>query len=106
MDRCQNYNELLVFKIIDKHGEAHTKFTIIGEVTHPGAAGHLKALKQGANDTVGLTGSLRAITHLSTDGENKNVGSHNGLWKLIEDEHLQKCPNEKPLLKSVCTAHS
>ena len=42
---------------------------------------------------------------MTTDGENKNVGEHNGLWKLINDERA----NEEapfPMLKSVCAVHS
>ena len=46
------------------------------------------------------------MTHLSTDGENKNVGQHTGLWKLLENA-LQKLKLQHiPLLKSVCAVHS
>lgn len=29
---------------------------------------------------------LKVVNHLSTDGESKNTGHHNGLWKLLHDK--------------------
>ena len=42
---------------------------------------------------------------MTTDGENKNVGEHNELWKLIDDERAKE---EAPfaVLMSVCGVHS
>jgi len=93
-------------KVIDKSGNESTKFLGIGYVTSPGALGHLKALKDGAEDTIGFERILRIVTHLSTDGENKNVGEHKGLWKLIDEERVKLGHDNKPLLKSVCAVHS
>ena len=45
------------------------------------------------------------ITYLSTDGENKNVGEHRGLWKLLDDDR-RKLVVDTPLLKSVSAVHS
>ena len=45
------------------------------------------------------------VSHISTDGENKNVGIHGGLWKLLDDER-EKADINIPLLKSVCSVHS
>ena len=43
--------------------------------------------------------------HMTTDGENKIVGEHSGLWKLIDDERgKEEAPF--PMLKSVCAVHS
>ena|SRR6218665_414175 len=49
---------------------------------------------------------LRIVTHLSTDGENKNVGEHKGLLKLIDEERVKLGHDNKPLLKLVCLVHS
>eukprot|EP00795_Rhopilema_esculentum_P016992 gene16992-8496_t len=48
---------------------------------------------------------MKVITHLSTDGEDKNVGEHRGLWKLLDDNQ-RKLDIDTPLLKSVCAVHS
>ena len=106
MDRTQKDNEFQLMKVIDKSGNESTKFLGIGYVTSPGALGHLKALKDGAEDTIGFERILRIVTHLSTDGENKNVGEHKGLWKLIDEERVKLGHDNKPLLKSVCAVHS
>ena len=71
----------------------------------PGASGHLAALKLGADDTVGFDEVMKVIAHLSTNGENKNVGEYRGLWKLLDDER-RKLDIDTPLLKSVCAVHS
>ena len=48
---------------------------------------------------------MKVITHLSTDGENMNVGEHRGLLKLLDDVR-RKLDIKTPLLKSVCAVHS
>jgi len=106
MDRTQTDNQFLLAKIVDQSGEERTLFVGLGGVNEPGADGHLKALKAGANATVGFDTVLKKMNHLSTDGENKNVGQHRGLWKLIEDERSEKSLKHIPLLKSVCAVHS
>ena len=73
-------------------------------MTEPGAIGHLAALKTGASDIVGFEKILIIINHL-TDLENKNVGKHQGLWKLLDDER-EKADIKFPLLKAVCAVHS
>jgi uncharacterized protein YnzC (UPF0291/DUF896 family) len=103
MDRVQMDNQFQLVKIIDQKGNESTKFIGIGHVTEPGAEGHLKAIKEGANETVGFDFLINSITHLSTDGENKNVGQHRGLWKLLDDERKG---STLPLLKTVCAVHS
>jgi hypothetical protein len=105
MDRSQKDNEFELLKIIDTNGEEFTRFIGIGYVTEPGALGHFNAIKRGAEDTVGFDIIMHLINHIATDGENKNVGQHNGLWKLIEDER-RRLGVTKPLLKSVCAVHS
>ena len=74
-------------------------------MTDPGVSGHLAALKLGADDTVDFDEVMKVITHLSTDGENKNVEEHRGLWKLLDDDR-RELDIDTPLLKSVCAAHS
>ena len=39
---------------------------------------------------MGFSKILEVANHLSTNGENKTVGEHGGLWKLIEDEREEK----------------
>ena len=55
--------------------------------------------------TVGFDEVTKVIAHLSADGENKNVGEHRGLWKLLDDDRM-KSGVDTPLLKSVCAVHS
>ena len=43
---------------------------------------------------------------MSTDGENKNVGQHHGLWRLIDNERQKMKLHHTPVLKSVCAVHS
>ena len=81
------------------------KFISIGLVTELGAIRHLAALKTGVSDTIEIEKILKIINHLSTDGENKNVGKHHGLWKLLDDER-EKADIKFPLLKAVCAVHS
>ena len=42
---------------------------------------------------------------MSTNGENKNVGTHKGLWKLIDDDK-KNLNIEIPMNKAVCAVHS
>ncbi|CAB3995665.1 Hypothetical predicted protein [Paramuricea clavata] len=70
-----------------------------------GAKGHLETLKEGATDTIGLKKVLTISNHMTMDGENKNVGEHNGLWKLIDDERTKEEVTFQ-MLKSVCAVHS
>ena len=100
MGRTQKDNEFLLLKIIDGDGREDTKFLGIGHVSEGGAKGHLSAIE----DTVDFEFTLSLINHISTDGENKNVCRHNGLCKLLDDEH-DALKIEKPILKSVCAAH-
>ena len=105
MDNMQKDHEYMLLNVIKENGERNLKFIGIGYVTEPGAAGHLAAIKSGASDTVGFDQLLKVVSHLSTDGENKNVGIHGGLWKLLDDER-EKADINFPLLKSVCSVHS
>ena len=105
MDRTQKDNEFLLLKIIDGDGREDTKFLVIDHLSEGGAKGHLSSIKEGIKDTVDFEFILSLINHISTDGENKNVGRHNGLWKLLDDEH-DAHEIEKPILKSVCAVHS
>ena len=73
MDKTQKGHRYMLFNVVDENGKRDLKFIGIGHVTDPGGTGHLAALKQGANDTVGFEEVMKVITHLSTDGENKNV---------------------------------
>ena len=95
----------MLLNMIKKDGKQDLKFIGIGHVTEPGAAGHLQALKMGASDTVGFDEVLKVVNHLSTDGEAKNTGQYNGLWKLLDDER-EKLDVSFPLLKSSCDVHS
>ena len=65
----------------------------------------MEALKEGLKDTIGFDSLLLVASHLSTDGENKNVGKHEGLWKLLDNERENKGV-QIPMLKSVCAMHS
>ena len=87
--------------VVDKEGIEDTKFIGLCEVKDPGAAGHLKAIEESANDTnhtIGMKTLLTKMTHLSTDGENKNVGQHTGLWKLLENARQKLKLQHIPLL--------
>ena len=105
MDQTQKHNEYMLLNTINKDGKQDLKFIGIGHVTEPGAAGHLQALKMGASDTVGFDKVLKVVNHVSTDGEAKNTGQFNGLWKLLDDER-EKLDVNFPLLKSICAVHS
>eukprot|EP00795_Rhopilema_esculentum_P003753 gene3753-15034_t len=105
MDKTQKDHQYMLLNVVDENGKPDLKFIGIGHVTDPGASGHLAALKLGADDTVGFDEVMKVITHLSTDGENKNVGEHRGLWKLLDDDR-RKLDIDTPLLKSVCAVHS
>ena len=91
--------------VIHENGKRNLKFIGTVHVPDSGAAGYLEALKSGANDTIGNDGVIKVLTHLSTDGENKNVGERNGLWKLLDDDRRQ-LGVDTPLIKSVCAVHS
>ena len=105
MDKMQKDHEYMLLNIIKENGERKLRIIGIGYVTEPGAIGHLAALAAGASDTVGFDKILKVINHLSTDGENKNVGQHRGLWKFIDDER-ELTGVTFQLLKSVCAVHS
>ena len=105
MYKTQKDHQSRLLNVVDETGKPDLKFIGIGHVTDPGASGHLAALKLGADDTVGFDEVMKVITHLSTDGENKNVGEHRGLWKLLDDDR-RKLDIDTPLLKSVCAVNS
>ena len=96
---------MLLLKIIDGDGREETKFLGIGHVSEGAAKGHLLAINEGIKDTVDFEFILSLIDHISTDGENKNVSRHKGLWKLLDDEH-DALKIEKSILKSVCVVLS
>ena len=66
------HNKYMLLNVVDEKGKPDLKFIGIGHVTDPGASGHLAALKLGADDTVVIDEIMKVITHLSTNGENKN----------------------------------
>ena len=103
MDRTQKDNEFMLLNVINKHGNELLRYVGLGHVKNRGAKGHLEALKEGTTDTIGLNKVLTISNHMA-DGENKNVGEHNRLWKLIDDERAKEA--SFPLLKSVCAVHS
>ena len=105
MDRTQKDNEFMLIKTIDKEGNESLRYVGLGFVKGHGAEGHLEALKEGLKDTIGFDKLLEVASHLSTDGENKNVGKNKGLWKLIDNERESK-GMKFPMLKSVCAVHS
>ena len=100
MDNTQKDHQYMLLNVVDENVKPDLKFIGIGHMTDPGASGHLAALKLGADDTVGFDVVMKLIAHLSTDGENKNVGEHRGPWKLLDDVR-RKLDIETPLLKSV-----
>ena len=83
----------------------YTKFLGIGHVSEECAKGHSSAIKEGVKDTVDFEFILSLINHISTDGEKRNVGQHNGLWKILDFEH-DALKIEKPILQFVCALHS
>ena len=105
MERTQKDNEYMLLNTINKDGKQDLKFIGIGHVTESEAAGHLQALKMGASDAVGFDKFLKVANHVSTDGEAKNTGQFNGLWKLLDDER-DKLDVNFPLLKSIFAVHS
>jgi len=106
MDRTQVDTEFELLKIIQSDGSETLKFIGAGRVTEPGAQGHFAAIKRGADDIVGFSEVLKVTSHIATDGENKNVGQHNGLWHLLDEERTRLGFGGVPLLKSVCAVHS
>eukprot|EP00795_Rhopilema_esculentum_P008999 gene8999-16642_t len=72
MDKTQKDHQYMLLNVVDENGKPDLKFIGIGHVTDPGASGHLAALKLEGDDTVGFDEVMKVITHLSTDGENKN----------------------------------
>ena len=72
MDKTQKDNQYMLLNVVDENGKQDLKFIGIGHVTDPDASGHLAALKLGADDTIGFDEVMKVITHLSTNGENKN----------------------------------
>eukprot|EP00795_Rhopilema_esculentum_P004545 gene4545-20797_t len=86
MDRTQKDNEFMLIKTIDKEGEESLRYVGLCFVKGHGAEDHLEALKEGLTDTIGFDKLLQVASHLSTDGENQNVGKHKGLLKLIYNE--------------------
>ena len=105
MDKTQKDHQYMLLNVVDGNGKPDLKFIGIGHVTDPGASEYFAALKLGADDTVGFDELMKVITHLSTDGENKNFREHRGLWKLLDDDR-RKLDIDTPLLKSVSAVHS
>ena len=105
MDKTQKDHQYMLLNVFDENRKPDFKFIGIGHVTDPGASGHLTELKLGEDNTVGFDKVMKVINHLSTDGENKNIGEHRGLLKLLDDDR-RKLDIETPLLKSVCVVHS
>ena len=105
MDKTQKDHQYMLLNVVDENRKPDLKCICIGHVIDPCASGHLTALKLGADDTVGFDEVMKKIPHLSTDGENKNVGEYRGLWKLL-DVIRRKLDIDSPLLKSVCAVHS
>ena len=105
MDRTQKDYEFLLLKIIDGDGWEETKFLGIGYVSEGGEKGLLSTINEGIKDTVDFEFILSLINHISTNGENKNVGRHKCLWKYLDDGH-DAFKIEKPILKSVCVVYS
>ena len=93
------------FYSIDKQGNEETLFLGIGEVTEPGAEGHVKALFKGTERFISFNYVLKQINHITTDGENKNTGIHKGVWAQL-DSLKEKLDPEYPLLKSICSVHT
>ena len=80
MDKTQKHHQYMPLSVVDENGKQDLKFIGIGLVTDLGATGHLATVKLGANNDVGFDKVMKVITHLSPDGENKNVEEHRGLW--------------------------
>ena len=94
----------MLLNVINKHGNELLRYVGLGHLKNRGAKGHLEALKERATDTIRLNKVLTISNHMTRDGENKNVGEHNELWKLIGDERAKEA--SFPLLKSVCAVYS
>ena len=86
MDKTQKDHQYMLLNVFDENRKPDFKFIGIGHVTDPGASGHLTELKLGEDNTVGFDKVMKVINHLSTDGENKNIGEHRGLLKLLDDD--------------------
>ena len=76
-----------------------------GYVSGTGPVGHLKAIKEGTKYTIGFQSVLKIANHISTDGENKNVGQHGGIWKFIDDERLSEGIDFQFKIQSVLSIH-
>ena len=95
----------MLLKTIEKFGQGKTVFIGQGNESERGAVGHLSSLKEGAKDTTGFDNLFKVSNHMSTDGENKNVGAHKDRWKLI-DYQRKNLNIEISMTKSVCVVHS
>ena len=87
----------MLLNTINKDGKQDLKFIGIGHVSLEQLVifMHLKWVQV----------ILLVVDHLSTDGEAKNTGQYNGLWKLLDDER-EKLHVTFPLFKSICAVHS
>lgn len=93
-------------KTINKHGKLETIFIGIQEQKERGASGLHTTIKNIINmHGAGLyVKVLKKMTSFVTDGASVNVGSHNGLWRLI-DEDAKANGAIQPIIMIWCVAH-
>lgn len=106
VDRTQIDKIYILGKLVDTNGNYKTLFLGVGQQTERGAAGLHKTIqetldKHGAGCYIKC---LRKMSSIVTDGASINIGEHNGLWRLIDDDAKRNGAAQN-ILKIWCAAH-
>lgn len=106
VDRTSIDKIYVLAKIINKEGKLETLFLGIGEQIERGAKGLHACIKSVINKHGAdfYTKVLRKISSFVTDGASVNVGEHNGLWRLTDDD-AKEAGAAQPIIKIWCAAH-
>lgn len=106
VDRTSIDKIYVLAKTINKAGKLETIFLGVGEQTERGAKGLHAIIKS----TINQNGDnlyvkvLQKMSSFVTDGANVNIGEHNGLWRLIDNDAKAHGAGQ-PILKIWCAAH-
>ena len=106
VDRFQLDNKYVKCKIITSEGEQEDLFLGFSESTERKTKGYVSAVKEAVSFTITWKDLFDNITCIVTDGESLNIGEHNSLWKVLQDERSYSTSNPTlPLIKIWCAAH-
>ena len=93
-------------KINTSEGEQEDLFGGFSESTEMKTKGYVSALKEAVSFTITWKDLFDNIICIVTDGESLNIGEHNSLWKVFQDERSYSTSNPTlPLIKIWCGAH-